>query len=439
MEIGLIVIVVVMAVVILALVIQRIRSPELDLSPIDKRLDSLNQRLGEVTGQAATYQQTLNSVNQTLGGLTKTSQRILEVGKDMQKLQEVLAAPTLRGGLGELMLEELLRQTLPVGFYEMQHTFRNGTRVDAVIRLTHGLVSVDAKFPLESFSRLMEGDDTERKKHRSQFRRDVSAHIDAIAENYICPGETLDFALMYIPAENVYYEIVLTDKKRISYGWSKRVIPTSPNSFYAYLQVIALGLRGLQVEQNACWIPSRVSKMILTGSPMTIDLSGLIWGVPSPNTLRDYPSWNRSNEIVLKEDGQKEDILNYGWSKRVIPTSPNSFYAYLQVIALGLRGLQVEQNARQMLDSLSRLQNDFDRFADDYRLIGTHLGRAQSKYSEGLPKLESIQRALPGQLTTAPAIEVPETDEVGEGVEQEALPWDYKPSKPKQGRPDRAQ
>ena len=349
MEIGLIVIVVIMAVVILALVFQRIRSPELDLSPIDKRLDSLNQRLGEVTGQAATYQQTLNSVNQTLGGLTKTSQRILEVGKDMQKLQEVLAAPTLRGGLGELMLEELLRQTLPVGFYETQHTFRNGSRVDAVIRLTHGLVSVDAKFPLESFSRLMEGDDTDRKKHRSQFRRDVNAHIDAIAENYICPGETLDFALMYIPAENVYYE------------------------------------------------------------------------------------------IVLKEEGQKEDILNYGWAKRVIPTSPNSFYAYLQVIALGLRGLQVEQNARQMLDSLSRLQNDFDRFADDYRLIGTHLGRAQSKYSEGLPKLESIQRALPGQLTTAPAIEVPDTDEVGEGVEQEALPWDYKPSKPKQGQSDRAQ
>ena len=349
MEIGLIAIVVVMVVVILALVLQRTRSRELDLSPIDKRLDSLNQRLGEVTGQAATYQQTLNSVNQTLGGLTKTSQRILEVGKDMHNLQEVLAAPTLRGGLGELMLEELLRQTLPVGFYETQYTFRNGNRVDAVIRLTDGLVSVDAKFPLESFSRLIKGDDTERKTHRSQFRRDVRDHIDAIAEKYICPGETLDFALMYIPAENVYYE------------------------------------------------------------------------------------------IVLKEEGQQQDILNYGWAKRVIPTSPNSFYAYLQVIALGLRGLQVEQNARQMLDSLSRLQNEFDRFADDYRLVGTHLGRAQSKYAEALPKLESIQRALPGQLATAPAIEAPGEDEAGEGAEQEALPWDYNPPKPKRGRPRKAE
>ena len=74
----------------------------------------------------------------------------------------------------------------------------------------------------------------------------------------------------------------------------------------------------------------------------------------------------------------------------MIPTSPNSFYAYLQVVALGLKGLQVEQNAQRMLESLTRLRRDFDRFADDYRLVGTHLGRAQAKFDDGLPRLEAI-------------------------------------------------
>ena len=140
MEIGLIVVVALMALVILALVVTRARGRQLDPARLDERLDSLNQRLGEVTGQASTYQETLNAVNKALGGLTQTSQRLMDVGQDMQKLQELLASPTLRGAVGELMLEELLRQTLPEGFYSTQHTFRNGRRVDAVIRLKDGLV-----------------------------------------------------------------------------------------------------------------------------------------------------------------------------------------------------------------------------------------------------------------------------------------------------------
>ena len=330
MEIGLVIAVALLAVVVLVLVLSRARSPRLDPTRLDERLDSLNRQLGEVTNQSSTYQETMTSVDQALGGLTKTSERILEVGRDMQKLQDILAAPTLRGGVGEVMLEELLRQMLPSGFYDMQHTFRNGHRVDAVIRLSGGLVPVDAKFPLENFRRIMETEDAQRKRHVTSFRRDVRGHVDEIADNYICPGETLDFALMYIPAENVYYE------------------------------------------------------------------------------------------IVLKKEGQ-EDILDYAWSKRVFPTSPNSLYAYLHVIALGLRGLQVEENAKRMLDSLARLNGEFERFAKDYEVLGTHLRHAQSKYGEGLPKLESIQRALPGQLTTGTSIEALDAADFTEPESKEAL------------------
>ena len=324
-----------MAVAIVALALSRLRGRGADMA-LDQRLDSLNQRLGELTGQSATYQETMDSVNRALGGLAQTSQRLLEVGKGMRDLQDILAAPTLRGGLGELMLEEMLKQTLPAGFYETQYTFRNGARVDAVVRLSEGLVSVDAKFPLESFRRLMDSEEAERRTHRAQFRRDVKRHIDAIADRYICPGETLDFALMYIPAENVYYE------------------------------------------------------------------------------------------IVLKESDQN-DILEYGWSRRGMPTSPNSFYAYLQVVALGLKGLQVEQNAQRMLESLTRLRRDFDRFADDYRLVGTHLGRARAKFDDGLPKLEAIQRALPGQLTTGPSIEPLDAAEADERTNTGDGAWAHGP------------
>ena len=145
------------------------------------------------------------------------------------------------------------------------------------------------------------------------------------------------------------------------------------------------------------------------------------------------PAENVYYEIVLKEEGQ-DDILSYAWSKRVFPTSPNSLYAYLQAIALGLRGLQVEQNAKRMLESLTRLKGDFDKFADDYRLIGTHLQRAHSKYSEGLPKLESIQRALPGQLTTAASVQALEVPEPTEPDAQEETAWEYDPPKSRRGR-----
>jgi DNA recombination protein RmuC len=100
---------------------------------------------------------------------------------------------------------------------------------------------------------------------------------------------------------------------------------------------------------------------------------------------------------IVQQDGEREDLIAYAWSRRIITTSPNSLYAYIQVISIGLRGLQVEQNAKSMLESLSSLEGDFERFAEYFRLVGTHLSRAKAKYDDGLPRLDSIQRGLPGR------------------------------------------
>lgn len=278
------------------------------------RLKRLSERMPDMTqiGSLASQIQHVDSVSRAsferlardLGELNRASQQMMEVGKTITNLENLLRPPQLRGGMGETLLAELLSQILP-GHFELQHRFRSGERVDAVIRLGNRLAPVDAKFPLESFRRLAESRDAElAKKERKAFIRTLKAHVDSIAQKYILPDEgTYDFALMYIPAENVYYETVLKD-----------------------------------------------------------------------------------------EEG--EGLYPYALQKRVIPVSPNSFYAYLQVIIHGLKGLHIEEKAREIVDYLSRLRADEDRFRQDFEILGTHIENARKKYEDAQRKLVRFEDKL---------------------------------------------
>ena len=212
---------------------------------IGERLDRATSVVGEVHG--------------SLGKLDEATRRMLEVGQDIAGLQQILKPPQLRGGFGETLLEQLLSQILPADTFELQYAFRSGERVDAVIRLGNRLVPVDAKFPLENFRRMLEaaegGEEERRRTARKVFLKDVQNRVNEVAKKYILPDEgTLDFALMYIPAEHVYYEVMIKDDMEDSvraYAYEQRVIPVSPSSFYVYLQTILMGLKGLRIEQNA--------------------------------------------------------------------------------------------------------------------------------------------------------------------------------------------
>lgn len=199
--------------------------------------------------------ETFGQLRQELGSMQEASRQLLELGKDISGLERLLKPPQLRGGVGEILLGQLLAQVLPSEHYELKHTFSDGKQVDAAIKLSGFLVPVDAKFPLEAFRRLLDADsDAARNTARREFRTAVKGHVDDIASKYIKPREkTFDFALMYIPAENVYYEAVLRDPndELFSYALRKRVIPVSPNSLYAYLLVIVHGLRGMRIEKRA--------------------------------------------------------------------------------------------------------------------------------------------------------------------------------------------
>ncbi|HET8606819.1 MAG TPA: DNA recombination protein RmuC [Gaiellaceae bacterium] len=295
-------------------------------SEVDRRLLALQQtmdrRLAEldtkVDRRLETASQTTAKIHERLGEVGASTSEMLERAKDLARLEQALRPPKARGGFGELLLENLLRDRLPPAAFELQYGFSGGERVDAVVRVGQ-LIPVDSKFPLDNFSRLVETeDDSERQLYEKAFARDVKGHIDAIAAKYIRPAEgTYDFAFMYVPVEAVYYEL-------------------------------------------AC--------------------------------------------------GKTGQLLQHAHAKRVFPVSPTTFVAYLQVIVLGMRGMQIEQHAHEVMGYVAALQQDFSRFKDDFDVLGKHLGNAQAKFAEADKRLDKFETKLeraaeqePQELAAVPA------------------------------------
>lgn len=274
-------------------------------SQVNERLNQMNQSIQEankIIGQnLGSATSAFGSVKEQLGKLEETNKQIIAISKDISSLQELLRAPKFRGAMGETLLENLLSQVLPKEHYHTQYRFKSSDAVDAVICLGERLVPVDAKFSLENFQKMQEAPDEQIKESlRKKFIQDVKNRINEIAAKYILPAEnTYDFALMYIPAENVYYEVII-----------------------------------------------------------------------------------------------KEDIFSYSMLKKVIPVSPNTFYAYLQVICMGLRGLKVEENAKMILKSLGALSIETDKFKEDFDILGNHLLNANTKYADAEKRLDKVNQRL---------------------------------------------
>jgi DNA recombination protein RmuC len=291
---------------------------------VNQQLQVVNQQLqtshGQIGQRLDSAARVIGEVRENIGKLSRTSDQIYEVGKNIASLQEILRPPKLRGGFGELFLGELLSQVLPPQFFSLQHQFSSGERVDAVVRVGEKLVPIDSKFPLDNFKRTLEtGSDEEKRVHQRLFLRDVKKHIDDIASKYILPAEgTYDFALLYIPAENVYYETITKDE-----------------SF-----------------------------------------------------------------------GEEKGILNYALMKKVVPVSPHSFYAYLQVIILGLKGLRIEEHAREIQASLSGLGKELREFQEDFRLVGKHVTDAKNRFDEARNHLEKFSFRLE-QVEGQPPVPLP--------------------------------
>lgn len=175
-----------------------------------------------------------------------------EIGRNMKELQELLKSPKLRGNIGEEILKDLIAQMLPRNSFLLQYQFKTGDKVDAAIKTDAGILCIDAKFPLENFQKMHQsGIEKEKEAAQKEFAKDVKRHIDAIAKKYILPEEnTMNFALMYVPSEAVYYEVI-TMSDSMDYARKQRVYIVSPNTLYAHLQTILLSFEGRKIESKS--------------------------------------------------------------------------------------------------------------------------------------------------------------------------------------------
>lgn len=190
----------------------------------------------------------LDQATAVIGDLKKEAGAFGEVSRSMKDLQDYLKSPKLRGNIGEQVLKDLLSQIFPKTGFALQHHFRSGQIVDAAIKTQAGLLPIDSKFPMENFQKLYQAtSQAEKNSYRSSFVRDVKKHLKDISEKYILPEEgTLDFALMYIPSESIYYEIV-NEEDILDLARDLRVYPVSPTTLYANLQTILLSLEGQKI------------------------------------------------------------------------------------------------------------------------------------------------------------------------------------------------
>lgn len=223
------------------------------LKATGQRLDDQNKHFNQsLQSSTKTLNERLDNAARVIGQVQKNIGEMSEIGRGMKDLQEFLRSPKLRGNIGEQVLKELLTQMLPKQTFSLQFTFKSGEKVDAVIKTSAGLIPIDSKFPLENFRKMNSAtDDTEKKLFAKEFERDVKKHIEDIARKYILPAEgTLDYALMYVTSEAVYYEVV-NNESLCEIAGNKRVLAVSPTTFYAFLRAILMSFEGQKIEVQA--------------------------------------------------------------------------------------------------------------------------------------------------------------------------------------------
>lgn len=289
---------------------------------VNQRFESMQ---GTVSKSMDGTHQTIKDVRESLGQLSASTRQMLEIGKDMSSLQDLLRPPKMRGGFGETLLGQLLANALPQQHYQMQYSFRSGIIVDAIVRMKQGLIPVDSKFPLEGFERMHKAaSDEECERERRGFIQAVKKHVDSVTKYILQDEGTLPFVVMYIPSEAVFYEVIVRQELATSSG------PT---------------------------------------------------------------------------------LSEYARGKSVLVVSPGTFYNLLQTVALGLRGLEVEEKAREIIDHLGRLQSEFQKVRHDFGTLGGHMERAKSKYEEVNRRFDRFDVRLNRPLDYGDQAELPSSEQ----------------------------
>jgi DNA recombination protein RmuC len=235
---------------------------------LDSKLTESNRAMQEQFGQSFAV---IKDVTQKLTELDSTNKQVVGFAQQLQSLENILKNPKQRGILGEYYLETVLKNVLPPQSFQMQYKFKNGEIVDAAVFVKDKIIPIDSKFSLENYNKIInEKDETRKRELEKIFKADLKMRIDETSK-YIRPGEgTMEFALMFIPSEGIYYDLLINEvgavkvntRDLIEYAFTqKRVIIVSPTNFLAYLQTVLQGLRALQIEESAKEIRQRVEML----------------------------------------------------------------------------------------------------------------------------------------------------------------------------------
>ncbi|MCL4382855.1 DNA recombination protein RmuC [Patescibacteria group bacterium] len=223
------------------------------LKTTNTRLDEQNKNFTRTLQESTrNLNERLDNAAKVIGAVQKNIGEMSEIGRGMQELQQFLQSPKLRGNIGEQVLKDLITQMFPKKSFHLQYSFKSGEKVDAAITTAAGILPIDSKFPMENFQKMTKAKEPKEKSvYRKEFMKDIKKHVTDISRKYILPEEgTMDFALMYIPSEAVYYEVV-NEQDLLEIAKASRVYPVSPTTLYAHLQTILLSFEGQKIESRA--------------------------------------------------------------------------------------------------------------------------------------------------------------------------------------------
>ncbi len=274
------------------------------LAPLQQAAVDRDRQLQQ---QQRTASEALTGVHRDIGTITAQIQSLSELQAKVGELNDLLKPQQLRGELGEVIVRSLIADKLPAGQFEEDHTFANGKRVEFAIRWNNRLIPVDSKLQLDAYKRMREAtDERQRATCRTEFKREIKKKIDEVHE-YIRPSEgTHGFAFMVIPSEAVYYDVI-------------------------------------------------------------------------------------GHKDFLDESG----VFEYAKAKNVYVVSPMTFWAYLTVLAHGLRGQEIGRRAEEILAGMQAVSARLTRFSqEEFRILGTHLRNAQAQYEEALRRLRDVEESL---------------------------------------------
>lgn len=248
---------------------------------VEKTSDTMEKKLKEqneaMQNQAKVLWERLDNASKVIGGVQKQLGSIEEFGKDMKDLSTVLKSPKLRGGLGEQFLYDILSDTLPKDFYATQYKFKNGALCDAVIFSANGIIPIDSKFSMENYKAMSDADnDKDRESFRKEFTKDVMKRIDEIASKYILPDEgTTEQAIMYVPSESIYYELITNNQKVVEYSNQRKVVLSSPNTITFLLKTILIAYKQTQLNKSATEILRSLDGLLVEGTKFNEELEVL--------------------------------------------------------------------------------------------------------------------------------------------------------------------